>query len=1038
MERSLFKFIWRFSSVQQIMALVLTLISFPFLYVSLDLPKTIINKAISGDPESFPASRFGFEFLGFEFAGIEMGQITYLLVLCGFFLMFVFINGGFKFQINTYKGIMAERLLRRLRYILLDRILRFPLPQFQKMSQGEVVSMVAQEVEPLGGFFGDSFVMPAFQGGIFATIMIFMFAQDPWLGLAAFAMIPVQGYIIPKLQKKVNLLGKERVKNVRALSARISEVVGGIQDVHSHDISGHVMADMSARLSALFWIRFDIYKRKFFMKFINNFLNQLTPFFFFSVGGYLAISGDLSVGALVAALSAYKDLAAPWKELLGYYNRLADTQIKYDAVVSQFAPQGMLADELQLDPPSERGRLDSELVVSGLSYVDEDGVRIVEGANFTVKPGENLAILGSNGTAKEILTKMLGRLQAPSGGRIKVGGEDIATLHEAVTGSRIGVMTPEPVFFNASIATNTFLGLQNRTPEIGEPEGQAKADYDESVASGNSPYPINKDWTNYESAQVEDSRDLLERAADLINKLELSDDLYAMGLRQTINSEENPDLAGKLLLARQRMRETLDSRGLSDLVQPYDFDQFNTYSSVGENILFGEPTSDEFAIENLGKNTLVLQTLDEFGLRPQFQEIGLRCAELMVDLFQDLPPGHAFFEQYSFVDEETLPDIKTISRAARQDGFDSLEPDEQDILIGLPFRLIPQRHRLGLINTDEIRDAMVKIRHHLYATHGEEFTQNVQKFDSSGYNDGLNILDNILFGRIVHGHADASDRVLEAVTEIVDELDLWHAIIETAFDFTVGINGSKLSAAQRQKIAVLRTLLKRPDIVIVNEALGAMDAETQARVVGVIGEEVKDTTLIWIDSAAAPGLDFHQTLEINGSRLVAIDGVVEPVPAEEVVEEDAGEGGAAIGAETRILRELPLFANMDPSKLRLLAFTSERITYEPGDLVVKQGDAGDSAFVVLSGQAEVILENDDGGETILYQIDGGQVVGELAMLCDTPRSATVRAHSELVALKLNREVFVELARQDPYFSFEMTRDLGRRLLHTTAGLNARS
>jgi len=122
MEPTLFKFIWRYSKPQQLTLLLVTAIAFPFLYYSLDLPKTIINQAIGG--KDFPQAILGREF----------EQIEYLLILCFGFLSLVLINGGFKYWINVYRGRMGERMLRRMRYILYNRILRFPLPHFRKTS----------------------------------------------------------------------------------------------------------------------------------------------------------------------------------------------------------------------------------------------------------------------------------------------------------------------------------------------------------------------------------------------------------------------------------------------------------------------------------------------------------------------------------------------------------------------------------------------------------------------------------------------------------------------------------------------------------------------------------------------------------------------------------------------------------------------------------------------------------------------------------------------------------------------------------------
>ncbi|MFD0390510.1 ABC transporter transmembrane domain-containing protein [Tistrella bauzanensis] len=137
MEHSLFRYIVRHSLRQQIVLLIMTVASFPFLYIFLDLPKIILNEAIQG--KDFPKTFFGFNF----------DQMEYLIVLCGIFLLLVIVNQAFKYIINVYKGLLGERMLRRLRYDLFMRVLRFPLPHFRRTSAGETIPMITSEVEPL-------------------------------------------------------------------------------------------------------------------------------------------------------------------------------------------------------------------------------------------------------------------------------------------------------------------------------------------------------------------------------------------------------------------------------------------------------------------------------------------------------------------------------------------------------------------------------------------------------------------------------------------------------------------------------------------------------------------------------------------------------------------------------------------------------------------------------------------------------------------------------------------------------------------------
>src|SRR6202022_1861675 len=138
LEPTIYRFILSHSLPQQLVLILFTLISFPFLYFSLDLPKTIINKAIGG--KQFPQHLFGLDFT----------QVTYLLILCGLFLTLVFLNGGFKYYINTFKGSLFLHAEGRIRYQLYHRMLRFPLSQFSKTSSAQIIPMITSECESLG------------------------------------------------------------------------------------------------------------------------------------------------------------------------------------------------------------------------------------------------------------------------------------------------------------------------------------------------------------------------------------------------------------------------------------------------------------------------------------------------------------------------------------------------------------------------------------------------------------------------------------------------------------------------------------------------------------------------------------------------------------------------------------------------------------------------------------------------------------------------------------------------------------------------
>jgi CRP/FNR family cyclic AMP-dependent transcriptional regulator len=137
--------------------------------------------------------------------------------------------------------------------------------------------------------------------------------------------------------------------------------------------------------------------------------------------------------------------------------------------------------------------------------------------------------------------------------------------------------------------------------------------------------------------------------------------------------------------------------------------------------------------------------------------------------------------------------------------------------------------------------------------------------------------------------------------------------------------------------------------------------------------------------------------------------------------------------EVDLLRRIPVFAKIEPSKLKLLAFTSERLKYAANDLIFKQGDPGDAAYIIIRGTADVILETPK-GPMIVATLKDNDFVGEISILCDVPRTATIQAKTELEALCISKDLFFRLVREFPEMAVEIMHVLASRLELTTSRL----
>ncbi|MEM6616298.1 MAG: ABC transporter transmembrane domain-containing protein [Pseudomonadota bacterium] len=857
MNKSLFGFIWQYSKRQQIIILLITVCSFPILYLSLELPKRIINDAIGST--AFPKSLLGF----------PLEQVPYLLALCFGFLAMVIINNGIKYTLNIYKGLTGERMLRRLRYELYERVLRFRLPHFRRVSSGEIIPMITAEVQPLGGFIADAIALPAFQGGTLLVYLTFIFMQDPLLGAAAIALYPVQGYIIPRLQKKVNALGKARVKNLRDLSDKVGETIAGIGEIHANDTNAYHIAQINDRLQKNFEIRFEIFRRKFAIKFLNNFMNQLTPFFFYSIGGYLVIQGDISFGALVAVLAAYKDLAGPWKELLGYYQQLADTKVKYDSVVEQFDPE----DIYPIERLTENAALDvenaTELDLSNVTYGGEGAGQSVDEINLKLPIGKSIGLFGGEGSGRRQLMQLLSGLLSPTSGRVQLANVSVDTMPQSFLGQHFGYVDADPHIFTGTVRENILYGLRHRP--VSEFDGSDKdAAYRKSEVemTGGRAFDLRADWYDLDAAGVGSMEELGTRAIDIADAVGLGDDIFSMGLQARLDAEADPKFADNLLKARQALaHEMAGSLDVSDYVDFWDAKKYNHSATLAENLLFGLPVTGVAGISTVANHPTVRQILKDHDLEATLIEMGLQVAEIMVELFSDLSGDNDLLSTYSFIAPDDIPEFEEILSRKKAGKLGSVKGDRAR-LIGLSFMLIPTRHRLGLIDKD-LENTIVALRpavqEKLTEAAGEEFFF----FDPDAISGALSIEDNLLFGKPRFDRANARDFIEKAIAAIIEEHALRPSIMFAGLGFNVGVAGSRLSSGQKTRLAIARTLMRRPKILVVDDVITGSGTAAERRLLTAARELLPDATFIVGLSSPAMLPDFDYAVALEQGTVVA-------------------------------------------------------------------------------------------------------------------------------------------------------------------------
>lgn len=1014
MERSIFSFIWKYSSRDQIVLLILTIVTFPFLYITLELPKRIINDAIGAESNAI------------DFFGFQMSQVQFLFILCFAYLASVLVHGLMKMRLNTMKGVLSERLLRRFRYQLISRMMRFPRSYYDNTSQGELVSMVTSEAEPMGGLMGDAVAQPVFQAGQMLIILLFLFIQSFWFGLAGVALIPLQAYLIPMLQRQINQLNKARINEVRALSSEIGETAAGITDLRTNGGWRFRLAKFTDRLGALFIIRFQIYQKKFFMKFLNNFITQLTPFFFYAVGGYLVIAGNITVGALVAALAAYKDLSSPWKELLTYYNETQDMAIRWEIVIERFAPRNMIPERLFEGEPEEIPHLKGPINLNHVTVRSADGNLVLDDIDIDIPMGARVAIQIPNQVERTALAELLTREISPTRGTIKMAGYDLAELHQAVLAARIGYAHAQPYLFKGTIGENLLMSLRTSPKTVlWDPE---KKDLEaiETLRAGNSPDSTRVDWLDPGLADLNSPEDVNNWWYELVKAIGTDELMFRRMVVDRMDPKERPALAEKIVGLRDEIYEKLKERGLDKAIHRFDPDEFNPSMALGGNLMFASPMYD-ISQTVLASERSFLAMIFDLGLAEQGIAISQTLVETLHQTFGRDGTDHPLFTALG-IDEELYERLVDIALRRRNDGDGALTEDEFSLLLTVPFAFTAEQ--IGPAFPETFKSEILEIRKKQGRAMREKTKDMFIPIAPQTYLPRLSILENALYGRISKVAGLQADLVMDVVSDVFREHNLQQEVTSNVFDLPTNIGGSNISNVFQERAAFSRAAMKRPDILVLNQSLAGHDAESLSKLRDKLSALLPDTTQIYLDSSFSRPEDFDMFIEIRGGR---IDGMaqIDAPHQDDTISDD-------LRRKLQIVSHNALFGSLDPRNQRLLAFAAQWFSVEKDQTIFHQGDRPDAVYLCLSGTSELFWKDENGKRHHISTVKKGRLIGDLAVILNDPRQFDFVALEDSKFLRIDADQFRSVIEDDRVILMSLLKTVSSHLSNATDLLRAAS
>jgi ABC-type multidrug transport system fused ATPase/permease subunit len=738
---------------------------------------------------------------------INLQKFDLLVLYCGIYLAAVVAAGILKYCINVLQNIIGQRTIADMRNELFRHILTIPLSFYRKTQPGLVVSALTTELATAGTVVGMAIAVPVTNMLMLFAFGGYLFWLNPLLAAVTLSIYPVVLLLVPMLQKRVNIYNRKRVDAGRKLSGKVGESVTGIHEIQANGAFSIENKKFASLVDNLKKIRIIWNLYRFGVKTVNSLFTNFSRFLVFAIGGYLAINGRLELGALVAFLSAQDKLYDPWKELIQFYQAYQTASVTYSRTMGYFnvAPEHSLVPEDR--QPHE---LEGNIEVNDLSFVVADGTQLLSEIDFDLKPGEHMALVGFSGSGKSTLAQCIVQLYKYSGGKILIDQKEVSQLSKKDIVNNIGFVSQTPFIFEGSIDENLQYAVMARDEQ--------------------------------ESADKQPEMPGLDDRILALQQTGLFVDVLRFGLNTVLDKDKHEDIIRQILEVRKTFRQDF-GEDMAEFIEFYEPDNYLYSSSVAENILFGDPLDDDFNPENLPQNDIFNEFLVEAKLKGPLLDAGLSLIEKLIK-FSDQQLSDQDILKLGLIDPEEIDDYKRLCYKIKKRGIQKVSGKGRSKILRLMLDFIPQKH-LFFHFPKKLEKKILEGRTLFKKKISAAAPDAISFCERSNYMYAQSILTNIFFGKLKEESSAAREKVNTCIHQLLVEEDFLEDIIEMGMQHPVGTKGDNLSGGQRQKLAIARILIKKPPVLIMDEATSGLDNDSQARIQDLIETQLKGkSTLI--------------------------------------------------------------------------------------------------------------------------------------------------------------------------------------------------
>lgn len=935
---------------------------------------------------------------------------------------------------NYFRGRLMDRfrdrLIRDATMQLYRRLIRSDADFFRNHDAEVINSRVLEDTRSAVTFWFDLLIKMPLMVGSILVYGAFMVYTNWFFALCLIPLCFLSGYflIFDKRMQAVNRASRSAWDNVRV---QAKEYVGSVEEIRPNNAFGYGLRLLDRAFQRYHGVMDEVSRLRCLFNVASPIVATIQDSALYWVGAALCLltlrSASLFGPVTWGDVMKFMLVAGLFKRPVGDLSAvLLDWRMSSRTLegVQEYENLPVTFPETDLPDPTLRPG-------NGIGYcradvVSASGTRILNQITLQIGEGEHVAFVGPAGCGKSTAIRLLFKGSQPSGGEVVLRDLKVDEVSLGTLARETGVVQQNLFLLNSTLRDNLLLGLRR-------PSQRTLRDQDGEIDIELLP-------------EVKTLEDLNRELLSAIQAVGLEPDV----LRKALDGPVPPQwresaLLRQLAQVRQRLNEKLAGEPAQAVIR-FERKAYLNQGTLRDNLLFGLRAKVAPSEDAQLENTRLPACLEQAGLLESLLQAGLKRIRADGRLAATLTQR-----------TQELEDLLKLAGQGRSDGpgDDSpglaagiAKPALRSALLKAALD-VDARLAAELAGAPDFEARVVATRTALREQAGSDGGE-YEDYLTPGRIEGLSLREVLLLGRVDEGVFRAPERIDLLVRECLAELGLLSDALLLGLEYQVGENGRLLSGGQRQKVAIARTLLKRPTLLLLDEATSALDELSQKRIVELIKNEYRDKIVVSISHRLSTIKDSHRIFVFDRGSLVQQGTYAElaeqaglfrllldqqetgAAPAIVV----ASKAGAALpspdgGDLKHQLAQCALFASLKAGQIEILARVARVVRCDADAIFFRRGDTGDELFVVLSGRVEFFVEDTlvtgERRVTVEGEAGPGDAFGEIAVFSGETRTLGARARAESRLCVIQREALLKVLESSPAMAVSLLQTLARRI-----------